>query len=505
MKLGSQMTGKEPCSTRTLFAELATKSHGPTLSVLWAVLHDGCGDLMDATHPIWNTPAVQHAAAAGQFGALIRISRTAQRLTLVQAGKLVGYSASTLSRIESGHRKLTDVIQLRLFASAFDIPPHLFGLTASPATPFHGRVAPPPPTLAPTTVGDTLRKDDDNAMWRRELLAGLVGITGATLLGRSSQPRGAYAGPHLPTLFASESCQAAQPVGVQVLRHRLASARATFDGCRYHELAVTLPDVIVTAQISLNEATGYQYEQIAALLSRAYSLASNLCGRLHDNALAWVTAERARSAAQDSGDVASIAEAARMTAIAMRRHDHHDTATTLLTTTALELGADSGDPTPESLATYGSLLCTASYTAAQNGDRRSALELITEAEAAAARLGTARVPSNPFSPTNVAIYQIGVRTAIGDAGTALDYARKIDLRNLPTPERQARFCLDTARAWHRFGNSSNCFQALQAADRCAPEELRRSSVRSLVTSLFDAPGPTPSGLREFAIRCGAAT
>jgi len=96
-----------------------------------------------------------------------------------------------------------------------------------------------------------------------------------------------------------------------------------------------------------------------------------------------------------------------------------------------------------------------------------------------------------------------VHTALGDAGTALDHARKIDLRRVPTPERQARFCVDTARAWQRFGGPGNAFQSLQAAGRCAPEELRRSSVRSLIASLLDAPGPTPSGLREFAARRGA--
>ena len=54
-------------------------------------------------------------------------------------------------------------------------------------------------------------------------------------------------------------------------------------------------------------------DDIAALLADAYSLASDLCTRLHDDALAWVTAERARSAAPASGDVASVAEAARLT------------------------------------------------------------------------------------------------------------------------------------------------------------------------------------------------
>jgi hypothetical protein len=342
-------------------------------------------------------------------------------------------------------------------------------------------------------------------MRRRQVLAGLVAVTGPALLGPAARPTSVPAplDQHLAPLLTAGQTRVIQPLGVPVLRQRLAAARATYQACCYHDLAVTLPDVIAATQASLAEATDQRREQAAALLADGYSLASDLCSRLHDDALGWVTAERARSAAQLSGNPASIAEAARMTSIAMRRHGHHDTAITLLTSTALDLGADSGDPAPNLLAAYGSLLCTASYTAAQNGHRLQAVELINEAEAAAARLSDVQAPGNPFSVTNVAIYQIGVHTALGDAGTALDYARKIELRSVPTPERQARFWVDTARAWHRFGNTHNSFQALQAADRSAPEEVRRSSVRSLLTTLLDAPGPTPSGLRDFATRCGA--
>ncbi len=460
---------------------------------------------MDATHPIWRTPAVQEAAAAGQFGALIRMTRTARRLSLVQAGKLVGYSASTLSRIETGQRKLTDVTQLRRFAEALGIPSHLFGLTSLKAASSVG-AAPPPSAPAPTTVGGTSREGGGDPVRRRELLAGLVSVTGTALLGVVARPTGAHAAPltqHLQPLLIDEPSRALPPVGVQVLRSQLAAAHATFRACRYHELARILPDVIATAQASLDEATGQRHDQTAVLLADAYSLASNLCTRLHDDALAWVTAERARSAALAGGDPAGIAEAARVTSIAMRRHGHYDTANTLLTSTALGLGADSGKPAPELLATYGSLLCTASYTAAQHGSRQQALDLITEAEVVATRMGGVQVPRTPFSSMNATIYRIGVHTALGDAGTALDYAGKINLRSVPTPERQARFCLDTARAWDRFGSPSNCFKALQTAERCAPEELRRASVRSLIASLLDGPGPTPSGVRELAARCGA--
>lgn len=448
---------------------------------------------MEATHPLWTTPAAEHAAAAGDYGVLIRIARTARGLSLVQAGRLLGYSASTLSRIETGQRALADITELRHFADALSVPLSVFGLmpTATGA-------ASPPPVSTRTTVGETPREGGDDPVRRRELLAGLVSVTGTALLGTAARA----ASPMPPTTPAGPDVA---PVSIGVLRARVAAARATFHACRYQDLAVGLPDVIATAQATLDHTAGQHHDQTAALLADAYSLASDLCSRLHDDALAWVTAERARACAAVSGDPASIAEAARMTSIALRRHGHHDTATTLLTRTALDLGASAGDPAPDVLATYGSLICTAAYTAAQHGSRHQALDLITEAEAAATRLGGARAPHTPFSPANVTIYRIGVHTALGDPGTALTHARTIALRSLPTPERQARFCLDTARAWDRYGNPTNCLTALQAAERCAPEELRRSSVRTLISSMLDAPGPTPAGLPELAARSGIIT
>lgn len=321
-------------------------------------------------------------------------------------------------------------------------------------------------------------------MRRRNVLAGLIAVTGGALLGVPGHAEGALSGPQLTSPSIT-----AQPVSAQALRSSLAAARSLFHGCRYSDLAGTLPDLISTAQVSCDAATGDHHETLSALLADSYSLAANLCTRLHDNALAWVTADRARSAAHTSGNVPSIAEAARVASIALRRHDHHDTAITLLTDTALSLGDSTDTPQPDLLGAYGALLCTAYYTAAQNGNRSQALELIGEAEDAARRLDGPITSHSTFNSTNVAVYQIGVRTALGDAGTALDYARRLEIRSLPAPERQARFCLDTARAWHRFGDPRKCYQALRAAEHLAPEELRRPSVRSLVAGLLHTPGP----------------
>lgn len=348
-----------------------------------------------------------------------------------------------------------------------------------------------------------MREDGDDPVRRRRVLTGLVGVTGATLLGAPDQAA-ARAGSSLQ-LPASSSVATTtmQPVSVQALRSTLAVMHSLFQNCRYAELAAALPDLITAVQVSRDAATDRQYEVLSALLADAYNLASELCTRLHDNALAWVMADRARSAAHASGNATGIAEAARMASIAMRRHGHHETAIALLTDTALSLGADTGSPNDDLLGTYGSLLCTASYTAAQHGNRSQALELIGEAEDAARRLDEATSHA-AFSATNVAIYQIGVRTTLGDPGSGLDYARRIEIRSLPTAERQARFCVDTARAWHRFGDPRKCYQALQVAEHFAPEELRRPSVRSLATGLLRTPGPISSDLRAFVARIQAS-
>jgi hypothetical protein len=214
-------------------------------------------------------------------------------------------------------------------------------------------------------------------------------------------------------------------------------------------------------------------------------------------------ADRALSAAQVTGRSAPVAHASRSVAIAMRRAGHHSDAIAVLSKNAeqLQSGADSTDA---DLATYGALLCTAAYASAQSGSRSSAETFLSEAADAAGRLSA---PVNAgeitFSATNVAGYQISVFTALGDSAAALDHAAHVDVRQLETSERYARYCIDTARAWELHGRPDRATQALAAAEAVAPEELRRPSSHELITRMLYAPTITPSGLRSLAARMGA--
>jgi transcriptional regulator with XRE-family HTH domain len=88
---------------------------------------------------------VRDAARRGDYGVILRLVRQGKGLTQEQAGRLAGYSAATISRFETGARRLADVATLRHLAAVLDVSPEVFGLTP-------GR-APGPPGSPLATVG----------------------------------------------------------------------------------------------------------------------------------------------------------------------------------------------------------------------------------------------------------------------------------------------------------------------------------------------------------------
>lgn len=349
-------------------------------------------------------------------------------------------------------------------------------------------------------------KDGDGPVKRRELLTGTASLAGANMIAAPVAPRAAStlgADPRAANLLALLAAQdPATSAPVPSLERSTAAARAAFSACRYHVLSQRLPRLIARLDASTELAgTLAQREQLLRLTADAYCLASELCVKLGEDAIAWVTADRAIGAARRSGDPVTFAAAARRLSIAMRRHGHHQAAVAVLTGTALDLGAGNGGAPARELAVYATLLSTAAYTAAKAGHRHHALELITEAGEAASRLpaGTAG-----FDAAYVSQYHVGVHTCLGDPATALAHAAKLAPQTLPTPQRRSRFCIDTALAWLAFGKPANSLNALLAAEQFAPEEVCRPSVRAIVTDLFRASTPHPAELRAFAARCGTA-
>ena len=435
----------------------------------------------------------------------MRGARTSQGLTLAELGARVGYSAAQVSRYERGIAPLTDITVLRRFAAVLGIPEQLFGLTPAEAD-GAGRHAVIPVKDRPSRAhGNTVDherqwEDGDEDMRRRELLAGTAALAGAVALGsvRRSTP-----GPAVGLEDVLYSRAEAMPVPLAGLRDSIVSARADFQAARYDRLPAILPRLIATARATSDSAGSSEQADASTLLAGAFILAADFAVKLNDDPLAWMTADRALQAAQAGNDPLTLADARRAVATAMRRTGHPDRACSLLVRACRDI--DVGRHGADELAMYGTLLNVAAYTAATAGNRRAAAEYIEEAAAAATRLGPRASRRQPaFGPAGVTLYQVSIAQVLGDNGTAIEHARKLRPASIPTAERQGRYWVDVARAYHQWGKPEACYAALVAAERAAPAEVRyRPPVHRMTENLLRT-GPQRSlpGLRAFAARTG---
>jgi transcriptional regulator with XRE-family HTH domain len=459
---------------------------------------------MSSLGSLFTSQAVLDALEAGDYGVLLRLARRARGLTQAQAGQLAGYSGATISRFETGTRRLADIQTLRRLAVAFDIAPELFGLAADVPESRTVNCAASLPSGPSLTTVVTARPQDGDEVRRRELLAGLTGLAGALALPLPKSAAGPdtnAVGNSLAAILTNRGATTG-PASVPALRQALADAWQAFDTCHYQALAGQLPGLVEATGASHACAVGHSRQAFSSILADAYVLTSELALKANEDGIAWVAADRALSTARESGDPAAIAASSRAVAMAMRRQGHYTGATALLTGTAMDLDADHGTPPPRVLAAYGSLLCTAAYACAQNGQQSKASDLIAEARVAADRMGVTRAGRSTFSAANVEVYEIGIHTALGDSAGALNHARSVDQHSLLTSERHARFCVDTARAWQQHGQPDRAVQALLVAERQSPEEIRRPSVKALITTMIHTPGTQPPALRHLAQRTG---
>jgi transcriptional regulator with XRE-family HTH domain len=448
------------------------------------------------SEPDWaRLPAAAQAASAGQYGVLLRLARTAAGLTLEDAGRKAGYSASTISRMETGKRPLTNVTVLRHLAAAFGIPPGLFGLAAgAPVLPAEADAGNLPSGPGPE------RQGGDDPVRRRDLLASIGGSIAAmaaapVLPAAPGDPAAELITKLEQVLLARRRAPAASPAA---LRRGLAAARFNFQAGRYRALCGALPDLVAAAGSNSADPT---------VSAELYNMAVHVCIKLKATGLDWLAADRALAAADLAADPAVTASITRNVVTLLRGAGRYRTAQDLALSAAAELPLTGPASTAGHLSLYGILLCNAGYAAAQEGDRDRCTELLDEADRAATVLGSDRNEHwTAFGPTEVRLHRISSAWRLGDSGTAIEHARQIRSGTITLPERQARYWTDVARAFDQWGKPAACYTALRAAEAAAPEETRaQPKVRALTTRLLSAPTtPAMSGLRDFAVRTGAA-
>ncbi|WP_067569364.1 helix-turn-helix domain-containing protein [Nocardia acidivorans] len=251
--------------------------------------------------------------------------------------------------------------------------------------------------------------------------------------------------------------------------------------------------------------TSAKRPEVLTLLSRAYQVAAAAFTRQEEVDAAWVAADRALTAAEESGDALGVVAGTYRMAQAflrLQRLEQAEQAARVSVTALAPQIADTERVRPEVLSLYGSLQLMLAVIAATDGNRTAARTGLAAARTAAQRLGEGRNDfDTEFGPTSVAVHAVAVAVELGDAGEALDTAASVDAAVL-SPERQARFLVDVARAHAQRRQAQDALGALLNAERLAPELVHHDPrAREVVRDLLQFAGRRPADdLRELAGR-----
>ena len=176
------------------------------------------------------------------------------------------------------------------------------------------------------------------------------------------------------------------------------------------------------------------------------------------------------TAALASQDPLTVGASARIVTHTLMSSGHLTAAVTTAQNHAVRLDRETGITTPESQSVYGSLLLRGALAAAQHDDRTTAHEMLAAAADTARRLGSdANLRGTAFGSVNAQMHQVNVAVTLGDAGTAIDLARQIDLRAVTVTERKASLLIDVARAFFQIRGSRRSASPSPEQYRAGPD------------------------------------
>ena len=291
---------------------------------------------MSEHNPLWQSARARALIAAKDVGAVVKLARQSRGWRQADLGKASGYSASTISRLETGRSTPADVDKLRRISREVGIPSYVLGELL-------GLLPAGADTLAGTTSQPPV--EDDSVRRRSLLVAGLT-----VPLGLLTALDDALAS--LPAPAAAETAD----VALQLRR-----ARRLFDTGQMARLIAGLPELLAVAQFKAERTReSTDYGRAAA----CYDLATEALNKIGHVPASRITADRSTICARWSESPVAAASSARCLSIVLRHEGRQQLADRITLDAAVVLQR-TGLVTPAQATTYAQMLCTCAYTAAQ--------------------------------------------------------------------------------------------------------------------------------------------
>jgi transcriptional regulator with XRE-family HTH domain len=291
------------------------------------------------------------------------------------------------------------------------------------------------------------------------------------------------------------------------LRERLTETWALVHASDFRALGRTLSELLPALESAARTATGPRRRATYELLASAYQATAAGFAAAAEPDAAWIAADRAIRCAEDANHPLHVMGGLFRMAHAFIRLDRLDFAQHIAATSieALQPLAAGKEAQPEVLSLLGSMHVVLATVAARDNDRLSAHTHVAAARTLAERVGHDRDDlGTEFGPTNVELHAITVAVDLGDAGEALATGQTLDVSQL-SPERQARFHLDLARAHTQRRQVGDALDQLLTAEQHSAEQVRNHELtRETIRDLLGLSGRRPPDkLTQLAKRSGA--
>jgi transcriptional regulator with XRE-family HTH domain len=259
-----------------------------------------------------------------------------------------------------------------------------------------------------------------------------------------------------------------EPPSGEILRADVQEAARLRQAAEYEALGVVLPDVLSSARSAA--ATGVP--QGSWWLSVACQMASSLAIMVGQFDLAWIAADAGVTAARESEDELLTAVAMRSVAHALHWAGAPDHAAAICSNAA-DMIAPTDKTPPEGWSVWGALQLAEAINSVRVENTASAYRLVQDARTAAERVGPGRNDYwTEFGPANTAVYATAVALEAADLTEARRIADTVDVGELLTAERRARFLIEVARIHVILQDDGAAVAALLEAERYSAEEVR---------------------------------
>ncbi|PZT71834.1 MULTISPECIES: helix-turn-helix domain-containing protein [unclassified Streptomyces] len=242
--------------------------------------------------------------------------------------------------------------------------------------------------------------------------------------------------------------------------------------------------VLMEGQVRYAAANATEREQLGVILASTYRVAASCANGFGQRDLALSALTSAKLLAKDAGDPVMTALLESTLSWVYLRGAKMPRAVAVAERAALAIEPSfSKSPKPQLLA-YGRLMISAAVAASRREDETAADDYISQAHAAAARLGTdMKLYGTSFGPTAAKTEAVGIHVALKNYGRALQLARQPDMATLPESMSKVarnRYKLDVALAQCSAGLYDQASDTLIEVGLDAPEWVKHQALPGVI-------------------------